>query len=127
MTFKEVFVIAKATTDSVYEFPINQELMTEALKLKEEQELVKQRLNKIETNKGKVSNNVFNKVRQDYLTRFEEVTQQLLSKKQDIDKELATLYQTRDKIQKNLHLHQETLEELEFRFRLEEFSEENFK
>ena len=63
-------MIAKATTDSVYEFPINQELMTEALKLKEEQELVNQGLNKMETNKGKASNTVFNKVRQDYLTRF---------------------------------------------------------
>ena len=117
----------KATAGNVYEFPVNQELLGDALKLKEERKVLKQRLGKIESSRGTVSEAVFNKVRGDYADRLKQTTDQLIAKKNDIDRELATLYQTRDKIQASLKGHKEVLEETEFRFKLGEFPETEFR
>ena len=117
----------KATAGNVYEFPVNQTLLAEASKLREERNILKQRLEKIEGSRNSVSPTVYNKVKQDYCVRFKQVTDQLVAKKQDIDRELSTLYQTRDKLQNNLKNHKEMLEETEFRFHLGEFAESEFQ
>ncbi|MBI5299926.1 MAG: FHA domain-containing protein [Deltaproteobacteria bacterium] len=108
------------------EFPLNQRLLEDSLKLKEERRILKERLQKIEANRSEVSATVFEKVHGDYLTRLQNVTDQLLAKKQDIDRELGTLYDTRDKIEGNLKNHKHTLEELQFRHKLGEFTKEEF-
>ncbi len=109
------------------ELPLNKTLLDEASKLKEERHLWKDRLAKIEGNKANVSDNVYRKVYNDYASKLQEITNKLLEKKQDIDRELAVLYETRDKIQSNLKGHKEILEEVQFRFKLGEFSKEEFQ
>ena len=115
-----------ATNPVGYEFPLNQRLLEDSLKLKEERRILKERLSKIEASHEDVSPSVYEKVHNDYATRLQNVTDQLLEKKQDIDRELATLYDTRDKIQSNLKSHKEALEELQFRQKLGEFTKEEF-
>lgn len=119
--------MAETPTSQPYEFPVNQRLLEESLKLKEERQVLKQRLEKIDTSHGKVSSSVYERVRQDYLSRFQDTNEKLLQKKQDVDHELATLYETKEKIENNLRTHKETLEETEFRYQLGEYSQEEFK
>ncbi|MDO8526945.1 MAG: FHA domain-containing protein [Deltaproteobacteria bacterium] len=116
----------KVPQPNTFEFPLNQRLLEEALKLKEERRILKERLSKIESSRGEVSQTVFNKVHTDYSTRLQNVSDQLLQKKQDIDRELASLYETRDKIQNNLKGHKEELEEIQFRHKLGEYTKEEF-
>lgn len=109
------------------EIPLNKGLLDEASKFKEERQILKERLTKIESNRDQVTKNVFAKVYGDYAERLQKVTDKLMEKKQDIDRELATLYETRDKIQASLKNHKEVLEELKFRQQLGEFSKEDFQ
>lgn len=117
----------KATPAGTSEFPVNQRLLEESLKLKEERRILKERLKKVEEKRGDVSKTVYEKVHADYLSRLQSLQDQLLEKKQDIDRELASLYETRDKIQANLKNHKETLEELQFRHHLGEFSKGEYE
>lgn len=112
---------------NIYDFPINEQLLEEALRLKEDKRVLKDRLDRIVASQGKVSDAVFQKVKQDYEQRYQEVANQLIGKKQDIDRELATLYKTRDKVQGNLKHHKEVLEETEFRHTLGEFGEQEYR
>lgn len=108
------------------EIPLNKGLLDEASRFKEERQILKERLAKIEGSRNQVSKNVFEKVYGDYADRLQKITDRLMEKKQDIDRELATLYETRDKIQANLKSHKEILEELKFRQQLGEFDREDF-
>lgn len=117
----------KATPAGTSEFPVNQRLLEESLKLKEERRILKERLTKVEEKRGDVSKAVYEKVHADYIGRLQSLQDQLLEKKQDIDRELASLYETRDKIQANLKNHKETLEELQFRHHLGEFSKSDYE
>ncbi|MDP2599583.1 MAG: FHA domain-containing protein [Deltaproteobacteria bacterium] len=117
----------KTANTAGYEFPFNQKLLEEALKLKEERRILKERLNKIESNKTDVSSSVFQKVHNDYATRLQNITDRLLEKKGDIDRELGTLYETRNKIEANLKNHKEAHEEVQFRHKLGEFTREEFQ
>lgn len=110
-----------------YEFPLNQRLLDETLKLKEERRILKERLDKIEKARGDVSEQVYAKVQGDYVARLGNVNDQLLAKKQDIDRELAGLYETRDKIQANLKSHKDVLEEIQLRHQLGEYSPSEFQ
>lgn len=117
----------KTPASANYEFPLNQRLLDESLKLKEERRILKERLGKIEKTRGEVSQQVYEKVKSDYLARLEGVNNQLLTKKQDIDRELAGLYETRDKIQTNLKSHKDVLEEIQLRHQLGEYSPSEFQ
>lgn len=109
------------------DYPINQALLDESLKLKEEHNLLKNRLEKIAASREQVSASVFERVHSDYLHRLEEINNKLLNKRQDIDRELSGLFETRDKIQANLKTHKENLEELHFRQTLGEFDRTTFE
>lgn len=117
----------KSEKSTNYEFPLNQRLLEESLKLKEEGRILKERLKKIETSRSDVSDKVYERVHTDYTNRLQKVNDQLLEKKQDIDRELATLYETRDKIQGNLQSHKHALEEIQFRHQLGEFNKEEYQ
>ncbi|MBI2092162.1 MAG: FHA domain-containing protein [Deltaproteobacteria bacterium] len=103
------------------QFPINQALLEDALKIKQERALMRDRISKIEAKKNEVTPSVYQKVKQDYSTKLNEITAAFLEKKTDIDRELSTLYETRSKVAENLDQHKEILEELKFRFDLGEF------
>jgi hypothetical protein len=114
-------------TEADVQYPINQALLEEATRIKQERNLVRERLNKIEAKKNEVSPTVYQKVKQDYQVRLNDITNSLIEKKTDIDKELAALYETRSKVGENLEQHKEALAELKFRMEVGEFDEAKFK
>lgn len=109
------------------QFPINEALLEEASKIKQERRLVRERLSKIEAKKSEVSPSVYQRVKQDYTAKLEEVTNALLEKKTDIDRELSALYENRTKVAENMEQHKEKLEELKFRHQLGEYDDAKFQ
>lgn len=108
------------------DFPINQQLLEETNKLKEERRVVRERLEKIDGGKAQVSGGVYERVRGDYQKKLQEATAALLAKKSAIDRELATLYEARTKVGENVTQHTDELEELKFRHSLGEFDSAAF-
>ncbi len=111
----------------VPEFPINQKLLEEATKIKEQWRVIRDRLEKIEASRAEVSPAVYERVKDDYHNRLQEVTKQLMDKKQDIDGELESLYATRTKIAEQLEEQRHALEEVKFRNTLGEFTDEEYQ
>ncbi len=109
------------------EFPINQELLSQATQTKEQWKVIQERIKKIEDHKEKVSDPVYERVMADYQERLTEITSEVLEKKKAIDRELVTLYETQKKISSQLESHQHTLEEIKFRNVLGEYTEEEFE
>lgn len=109
------------------EFPINQELLSDATHLKEQWKLTRDRLQKIEEHREKVSPPVYDRVLADYREKLKEVTEAVLEKKRSIDRELVSLYETQKKIASQLEMHRHALEEIKFRNILGEFAEEEYQ
>lgn len=109
------------------DFPINQTLLEETTKLKEERRLLRERIAKVEETRAQVSDSVYQRVRTDYERKFKAASNALLSKKGEIDRELLTLYAARTKVSANVQEHQDQLEELRFRHSLGEFAKEGFE
>ncbi len=115
------------TNNNDIQFPINQALLEEATKIKQERRLVRERIEQIDSKKKNVSPKIYQKVKEDYVIKLNEVTNALLEKKTDIDKELASLYETRAKITTNLEQHKERLEEIKFRSHIGEYDNDKFQ
>lgn len=109
------------------DFPINQTLLEETTKLKEERRLLRERIAKVDETRTQVSDSVYQRVRADYERKFKAASNALLSKKGEIDRELLTLYAARTKVGANVQEHQDQLEELRFRHSLGEFAKEGFE
>lgn len=109
------------------QFPINQALLDETGKLREERSLLGERMAKIEATRDQVSPQVFERVSGEYRSKFDALTQQLMEKKAEVDRELATLYDTRQKVAANFDGQKTAVEELEFRKQLGEFDEKEFE
>lgn len=116
--------MAGSTTD--IQFPINQALLDETTKLREERAVLSERMAKIEATRDQVSPQVFDRVSAEYKGKFDAITQALLEKKAEVDRELSTLYDTRQKVTGNLDVQKTALEELEFRKQLGEFDDKEF-
>lgn len=108
------------------QFPINQPLLDDTAKLRQERATVAERLAKIEATRDQVSPQVFERVSQEYRCKFDAFTQSLMEKKAEVDRELSTLHETRQKVTANLDAQKTVLEELEFRKQLGEFDEKAF-
>lgn len=105
----------------------NEELIQATARIKNQRDLISSRLQKMESNRGKVSKTVFNKVNRDYMMQLESITKILAEKKDLLNAELKDLYLMREKHTVDTNRHKEILEEARFRHFLEEFSEEQFK
>ncbi len=114
-------------TEAELEFPINQELLNDATKAKEQWRVIRDRLAKIEDHREKVSEVVYERVLADYKERIKEVTTAVLEKKAAVDKELASLGETRESILKELEGHRNALEEIKFRNTLGEYTGEEYQ
>lgn len=109
------------------EFPINQQLLEDSTRSREQWRVLNDRLAKIDESKNQVSPAVYERVRRDYNERLQEATQELLLRKESVDKELRTLRETHKKIAVQLGEHRQRLEELKFRNTLGEFTEEEYQ
>lgn len=114
-------------TQEIPQFPINQELLEGATQIKEQWRVIRDRLEKIESNRSQVTPAVYERVKSDYQARLEEITNTLMDKKQDIDTELESLYGTRSKVSEQLEAERQSLEEVKFRNMLGEFSQEEYQ
>lgn len=108
-------------------FTPNEELIQETARIRNGRDLIQARMAKMEENRSKVSKNVYEKVKRDYLLQMESINRLLSDKKQVLDKELKRLYLFREKLTMEMARHREILEEAQFRHLLEEFTEEQFK
>lgn len=109
------------------QFPINQALLDETTKLREERTQLSERMAKIEATRDQVSPQVFERVSGEYRSKFDAITQSLFEKKAEVDRELATLNDTRQKVTANLETQKTAVEELSFRKQLGEFDEKEFE
>jgi hypothetical protein len=109
------------------QFPINQPLLDETAKLRQERTVLSERMAKIEATRDQVSSQVFERVSGEYRSKFDAITQSLLEKKAEVDRELATLYDTRQKVTANLDVQKTAIEELTFRKQLGEFDDKEFE
>lgn len=116
-----------AGASSDVQFPINQTLLDDTAKLRQERTTIAERLAKIEATRDQVSPQVFERVSGEYRSKFDAITQSLMEKKAEVDRELSTLYETRQKVTANLDVQKTTLEELEFRKQLGEFDDTAFE
>ncbi|MBI2345339.1 MAG: FHA domain-containing protein [Deltaproteobacteria bacterium] len=127
MKTEEGDITTKGPPIADVQFPMNQQLVAEVTKLKEEEGLLKERLEKIEATRSDVSPTVYERVRGDYQRRYSEVHRALQAKKGEVDQELATLHEARDRILTTLATHKEGLEEIQLRHSLGEFAETDFQ
>jgi hemoglobin-like flavoprotein len=108
-------------------FKPDEELIQSTTRIRNQRDLVKQRLNKMESHREKVKDSVYQKVLRDYTLQLETINQLLNEKKILLKKELKNLYLAYERINIEITRHQEILEEARFRHYLEEFSEEQYK
>lgn len=113
--------------DRSQDFPIDQKLLEDATHAREEWRVLKDRLEKIDENKGNVTKAVYERVKKDYEAKLIAATDVVFSKKELIDKEITTLKGTLEKIRSQHETHAHKLEEIKFRNTLGEFTEEDFQ
>src|SRR3990167_6116933 len=113
--------------DPLASYKPNEELISQASRIKYQRDLIQTRIQKMATNRAKVSKSVFDKVYRDYMMQLESVTRLLNEKKGSLKKVLEDLYMLREQHQIEAARHKEILEEAHFRQFLDEFSEEQFK
>ncbi len=108
------------------EFPINQQLLEDATRCMEEWKVIRDRLRKIEEHRTGVSEQVYERVKNDYQQKYSSATDSLLSKKEEIDREIMLLQESRKKIEGHLQEHLHSLEEIKFRNTLGEYIEDDY-
>lgn len=113
--------------ESQPDFPLNQELLTEAKQAVQEWKSLQDRLQRISESKDSLSAVVFERVMSDYQARKNEAKEKLLSFKAELDRELQTHEVTENKLSQRIEEHRHTLEEIEFRNTLGEFSAADYK
>jgi len=117
-----------ASTDSQdSQYALDKVLYDSTLSVRDEMNLITERVNKMEEHKSEVSEAVYLKVKSDYLAKFDQVKKTFESKKLEIQKALQNLYLKQKEQEVELQKHQEVLEEAKFRNFLGEFSDKKFK
>src|SRR5215471_12693147 len=104
-----------ASTDSQdSQYALDKVLYDSTLSVRDEMNLITERVNKMEEHKSEVSEAVYLKVKSDYLAKFDQVKKTFESKKLEIQKALQNLYLKQKEQEVELQNHQEVLEEAKF-------------
>ena len=117
----------QAVESQTPEFPLNQQLLDEANEAMKEWKTLQERLDKISESKHTLSPVVFERVANDYKKKRTQAEERLLSFKAELDRELQMLEVTQLKLSQQLDEHRHSLEEIEFRNTLGEFSATEYK
>src|SRR5215467_14683953 len=115
------------TENTETQYAIDKELYDSAIAIRDEMNLVSERLAKMEELKKEVSEAVYLRVQSDYLAKFEHVKKAFDEKKQEIHKALIDLYKKQREQETELQKHKEVLEEAKFRNFLGEYTDKKFK
>ncbi len=109
------------------QFAIDKELYDSTLAIRDEMNLISERVSKMDEHKSSVSEAVYLKVKSDYLVNYGHVKKNFEAKKQEIQSALQNLYKGKKEQEGELKKHQDILEEAKFRNFLGEFSDKKFK
>lgn len=109
------------------QFTVDKELYDSTLAVRDEMNLISERVAKMDEHKSAVSEAVYLKVKSDYLTNYDQVKKTFEAKKKEIQAALQNLYKGKQEQETELKKHNEVLEEAKFRNFLGEFSDKKFK
>lgn len=113
--------------DSSNRYEINIDLYQSSLELRDQMNLIAERIQKMDEHKSSVSGSVYQRVRADYSSKLETIKKSFESKKKEIVRELEKFYKFKIDLESELKKHQEVLEEAKFRNFLGEYNEEQFQ
>lgn len=119
--------MSQETESQTPEFPLNQELLDEANRAMQDWKVLQERLDKISESKHTLSPVVFERVLSDYQQKKNAAEEKLLSFKAELDRELQMLDVTQVKLSQQVDEHRHSLEEIDFRNSLGEFSASEYK
>lgn len=108
------------------QFNTDDELLQSTARIKNQRDIIKERILKMETSKSRVTQAVYEKVRRDYSLQMQTINDLLAEKKDILKKQIKELYVIREKITMEIDRHREILEEANFRHFLGEFTEAQF-
>ncbi len=127
VTEPSIKVVPAAEPSTAIKAHLNQDLLKKARTIREQRDVLRERIEKIEASKGQVKENVYQKVAADYLQRLEESRKGLLAIKDEIDQELSSLYEKEKGAAGRAHVHEENIEEARFRHELGEYEKKAFQ
>src|SRR3989338_9570866 len=113
-------------SDEQLHHKLNEELMKKASQLAEGKVSLKERLQKLESNRKGVSEAVYKRVHSDYLSKLEAADRKFQEFRKELDQELVTLTEKKLLIDEGLTYHREQIEEAKLRHSLGELSEEEY-
>lgn len=105
----------------------DEDLIQSTARIKNQRDVIKDRLQKMDEAHSRVSKTVYEKVRRDYSLQLNTITELLNDKKLALKEEIKKLYMLREKLNVEVNRHKEILEEAEFRHFLGEFDLEQFQ
>ncbi len=106
---------------------LNNEVISKAREIRQQWNILRERLDKIIDSKGKIKDSVYEKVAGDYSSRLDQCRTDLLGIKTDIDNELKGLRHKEAEATRRVMEHEDTLEEAGFRHELGEYTDEEFQ
>lgn len=105
----------------------DEELLQSTTRIKNQRDVILDRINKMEDSRDRVNPSVYEKVKRDYSLQLQTISELLDEKKANLKKEVKDLYLRREKLTVEINRHKEILEEAEFRHFLGEFSQNQFQ
>ncbi len=103
------------------------ELIQSTARIKNQRDLILNRIQKMELAHERVKESVYSKVKRDYTLQLQTISELLNEKKDTLKKEIKDLYLRREKLTMEVNRHREILEEAEFRHFLGEFTQSQFQ
>jgi len=108
-------------------YKADEELIQSTARIKNQRDVILDRIKKMDQSLERVSRSVYDKVRRDYALQLQTITDLLNEKKETLRKEIKELYIRREKLTVEINRHKEILEEADFRQFLGEFSQSQFQ
>ncbi|MCP5464863.1 MAG: FHA domain-containing protein [Deltaproteobacteria bacterium] len=105
----------------------DEELLQATTRIKNQRDVILERIQKMDEARGRVSQSVYDKVKRDYDLQLQTINDLLQEKKELLKKEIKDLYVRREKLSVEINRHKEILEEADFRYFLSEFSHNQFQ
>src|SRR3990172_10999943 len=93
------------TESSDPQYSIDKDLYDSTLSIRDEMNLLTERMNKMEEHRSEVSEAVYFKVKSDYRAKHDQVLKTFEAKKVEIQKALKTLYQKQKEQEQDLQKH----------------------
>lgn len=111
----------------IAQFTPDEDLIQSTGRIKSQRDIILERIRRMQTSEGRVSNSVFEKVKRDYALQLDTINELLDEKKQVLKDEIRKLYMIREKLTVEVNRHREILEEADFRHYLGEFTQAQYQ